>query len=342
MLMNQILDSSPLRAPDEPSRSLKRSASVASLPTPPRTHHKRTKRQKQEETVAQVDETKEISPPPFTRVKAPVSPPPSRRRPLVHSSVERDAPVTPPRRLRLRGSLPVVDAFKTPTKSKVTKILPRRDSPNNPFLAGSSERIKVRSEWDSSDEEEEVVGEAPVREPTPTPTYEEKPTITYVLYVLHIYARLVTLNTFALSRGQKATFHNPLYALAPEVIAASQLPIDHPDYEAVEACPPKRLFLPVGKRKSRDRSRDSPSSLGVKRAKVQSDDDHDESSRCEKAGAATESHKVEAVDSAREERERRETVAKSTLAHKDGLRAGAIVTERDEPARRAMGPPRST
>jgi len=327
MLMNQILDSSPLRDSDEPSRSLKRSASVASLPTPPRTHHKRAKRQKQEKPVPQADETKESSPPPFTRVKAPVSPPPSRRRPVVHparaSTVEHDAPVTPPRRLRLRGSLYFADAFKTPTKSKVTKILPKRDSPNNPFLVESSEKIKVRSEWDSSDEEEGVVGEAPIREPTPTPTYEEKPTITYVF------------------RGQKATFHNPLYGLAPEVIAASRLPIDHPDYEAVEACPPKRLFF-SGKRKSRDRSRDSTSPLGVKRAKVsESDDGHDETSGGEQAGTETESHKVEALDSAREERERRETDAKSRLAHRHGLRAGAIVTERDEPSRRAMGPPRS-
>ncbi|KAG2082172.1 uncharacterized protein F5147DRAFT_660557 [Suillus discolor] len=62
--------------------------------------------------------------------------------------------------------------------------------------------------------------ELPIREalehestPTPAPVFEEKPTITYVL------------------RGQKATFHNPQYHPAPEVLEASKLPIDHPDFE---------------------------------------------------------------------------------------------------------------
>lgn len=289
MLMNQILDSSnSLRGPDERSRPLKRSASVASLPTPPRTHHKRSRSrarssvshhdsddsgsaseldddlaggyterikrvktttrntntvsdndelseeesperkkrrtlgvlpghdedeedenafwtgrvaqsrgEKQEKRVAEADKKEESSPSPALlryRVKAPVSPPPSRRQPLIQparaASVEREdsstdsaVPVTPPRRLFLRAPSPsAAGAFKTPTKSKATKIWPKRDSPNNPFLVDSSEQAKLRSEWDSSDDEaEEVVGEALVREGTPTPTYEEKPTITYVL-----------------------------------------------------------------------------------------------------------------------------------------------------------------
>ena len=166
------------------------------------------------------------------------------------------------------------------------------------------------------------------------------------------------------SRGQKATFHNPLFGLAPEVIAASKLPVDHPDYEAAESCPPKRLFS-FGKRKSRDRSRESTSAEGVKRAKAQ----RDETSEGEQSGSGAESHKKlshadsaetetvpskptcepssrpvdnEELRSAREERERRETAAKSRLASRDGLRAGAVFAERDEPARRAMGPLRSS
>ncbi|KAI9458455.1 hypothetical protein HD554DRAFT_2177348 [Boletus coccyginus] len=446
MLMNQILDSSnSLRDPHERSRSLKRSASVASLPTPPRTHHKhsrsrarssashhnsddsssaseldddlgsgyaerikrvkttrdskcvsdnddlseeespdRKKRrtlgvlpghdedeedentfwtgrvgpslgEKQEKRI-RADKTQESSPSPAMlryHVKAPVSPPPSRRQPLVQparaASVEREdpstdsvAPVTPPRRLFLRApSLSVADAFITPTKPKASKIWPKRDSPNNPFLIDSSEKVTSRSEWDSSDEEEEV-GEARVQEGTPTPTFEEKPTITYVF------------------RGQKATFQNPLYGLAPEVIAASKLPIDHPDYEAVEACPPKRLFS-VGKRKSRDRSRENTSGEGIKRAKVQCD----EVSEGEESGTSTVSHKKlshansaetetkpvcelsshlvdNELQSASEERERRETAAKIRLASRDGLRAGAVFADRDEPARRAVGPLRSS
>lgn len=286
--MNQILDSSnSSRDPDERSRPLKRSASVASLPTPPRTHHKRSRSrarsslshhdsdgsgsaseldddfrsgyvgrikrvktgrnsksvsgddehsedespdrkkrrtlgvlpgydeedgdenafwtgrggpscgEKQEKKkVTQADKAEGNSPSPAMlryRVKAPVSPPPSRRQPSIQparaASVERDgslagsvAPVTPPRRLFLRAPSPAAaDPFRTPTKTKATKIWPKRDSPNNPFLIASNEKVELRSEWDSSDDEEDVVGEARVREVTPTPTYEEKPTITYVL-----------------------------------------------------------------------------------------------------------------------------------------------------------------
>jgi hypothetical protein len=229
MLTNQILDSSnPLRDPDERSQLLKRSASVASLPTPPRTHCKRSRSrvrtsvshndsdrsgedqspgrkrrrtlgvlpshdedekdenafwtgrvgpshgEKQEKKVVEVDKTKESSPSPAMLrycPKALVSPPPSRRQPLIQparpASVDRESPSA-------------FEAFKTPTKPKATKIWPKRDSPNNPFLSDSSEKVKLVSEWDCSDEEE-VVGEAWVHEGTPTPTFEEKPTITYVL-----------------------------------------------------------------------------------------------------------------------------------------------------------------
>ncbi|KAF9220820.1 hypothetical protein BS17DRAFT_820333 [Gyrodon lividus] len=466
MSTNQVLDSSPvpippLRNPDALPRPLKRSASVASLPTPPRTRHKRSrsralssasrhgsndsgsaseldddlgggytarikraksrssdeshsdhtehespdrKKRRTQEALPGRDEEEddensfwtgrsgglchekehkqpetekelESSPSPALlryRVKAPVSPPPSRRQPQIQparaASVERagsrsasGAPVTPPRRLFLRPPSPsAVDAFTTPTKLKVTNIWPKRDSPNNPFLVDASEKSKQPSEWDSSDGEEEVVGEARVREGTPTPAaiFEEKPTITYVF------------------RGQKATFQNPLYGLPPQVMAATKLPMDHPDYEAAESCPPKRLFFPAGKRKTRDHSRESTSSEGVKRAKIhRSDSDRDNvtSSEGERSSGSTESRKKflfadgaerEAVfskpiressprlaytekdverseTSQRVERERRETAAKNRLASTEGLRAGAVVTERDEPIRRAMGPPRS-
>lgn len=152
--------------------------------------------EKQAKKVTQADKTEVRSPSPALlryRVKAPASPPPSRRQPLIQparaASVEREvsstdsaAPVTPPRRLLLHTpSLSAADACKTPTKPKATKIWPKRDSPNNPFLVDSSENVKLRLKWNSSDSDEEVIGGACVREGTPTPTYEEKPTITYVL-----------------------------------------------------------------------------------------------------------------------------------------------------------------
>ncbi|KAH7882840.1 hypothetical protein F5I97DRAFT_1969431 [Phlebopus sp. FC_14] len=461
MSTKQVLDSSPVPIPsfrdaDARPRPLKRSASVASLPTPPRTHHKRSHsrarssaskngsddsgsaseldqdlgggyaarikraktsaaRQSEEEhsedeqairkkprtslllpghdeedddenafwtgrggtSTATRKERKEPeeekeprnSPSPALlryRVKAPVSPPPSRRQPQLHvaraSSVERPSsrppsatPVTPPRRLFLRAPSPSRAAFKTPTKSKPSRIWPTRDSSNNPFLADESDVVRKRSEWDSSDDEDHVVGVAPEREgtPTPLPSYEEKPTITYVF------------------RGQKATFQNPLYDLAPEVIAASHLPLEHPDYEVAEACPPKRLFFGE-KRKPRDRSRETTTSAVVKRVKTRHfDNERDGASEEEQSTASSDSRKkllkkdterdavfskpvhgdpfqcveadggaerLEAAQHAREERERREKVSKTRLASTEGLRAGAVISERDEPARRAMGP----
>lgn len=153
------------------------------------------------------------------------------------------------------------------------------------------------------------------------------------------------------------------------MIAASKLPIDHPDYEAAESCPPRKLFS-TGQRKSRDRSRENTSTEGVKRAKAQqSEDDHAEASEGEQSGTGTDPHEglshsdsgetesapskparvvssraveTEELQSAREGRERRETATKARLASRDGLRAGAVLAERDEPARRAMGPLRST
>lgn len=236
----QLFDSPP-HADDTMPRTLKRSASVASLPTPPRTHHKRTrsnpdssddestyhsrtKRVKYKSSAAEAEEEDafwvgagrassgttatrkepqpekkekeqlDSSPSPAMlryRVKAPVSPPPSRRQPQVQpnraSSVEpreaRRAPATPPRRLFLRApsALP-----KTPTKkSKSNRIWPTRDSPNNPFLGeDASVPTKKRSSgWESSDDEGEAVAAPIVRQETPTPvsSYGERPTITYVL-----------------------------------------------------------------------------------------------------------------------------------------------------------------
>jgi hypothetical protein len=168
------------------------------------------------------------------------------------------------------------------------------------------------------------------------------------------------------SRGQKATFHNPQYHLAPEVIEASKLPIDHPDFEVAEACAPRRLFANKLKRKPRDRSQDVPpnGSLGTKRAKIACSDAS--ASEGEKSTASIGSRKnivfadgterepvfskpqgsdkgaerLELLQHAREERERREKDNKQRLASKDGLRAGALIVERDNPVRRAMGPAR--
>ena len=81
-----------------------------------------------------------------------LSPPPSRRAPVV---VPRPATPPPPE----------------PTKKEKGKVLPERDSPNNPFLA------------DDSPASADVSGDQTSPEPKTPQKREEKPTLTYVLYV---------------------------------------------------------------------------------------------------------------------------------------------------------------
>lgn len=136
-----------------------------------------------------------------------------------------------------------------------------------------------------------------------------------------------------------------------------------------EACPPRRLFANKFKRKLRDHSQDSPtnSALDAKRVKTAHLDAS--ASEGEKSTASTGSRKKivfsdgterepvftkpQGSDNgaqrleplhhhAREERERREKDSKLRLSAKDGLRAGAFLSERSDPARRAMGPVRHT
>lgn len=126
-----------------------------------------------------------------------------------------------------------------------------------------------------------------------------------------------------------------------------------------EACPPRRLFTSKLKRKSRDRSQDvsTNGSLDAKRAKIAHLDVS--ASEGEKSTANTSSCKrivfsdgterepvftkpqgTERLDLLQHVREDRERSEKERLATKDGLRAGAFLSERADPIRRAMGPMR--
>jgi hypothetical protein len=157
------------------------------------------------------------------RIRVPVSPPPSRRAPQVQpraSSVQRSRsppsallqskpPVTPPRKLFLC-------APPLPSKSKAKKTWPTRDSPDNPFLAGEDEASASKaSGWESSDDELPV-GEAREREstPTPAPVFEEKPTITYVLYVYSTPIIIYLLTpVLAVAKRRLSTTHNTIFLL---------------------------------------------------------------------------------------------------------------------------------
>ncbi|KAG6808233.1 hypothetical protein H0H92_004949 [Tricholoma furcatifolium] len=220
-----------------PSRPLKRSASVASLPTPPRTHHKKkhvsdddssaseaetTHKHKKQRTSSSNDDEEAFwlnksdgdvasnrlpsglvyrrrlagAPSVSSVGSAPVSPPPSNRKPIAVA-----APVTPE---------PII-------RRSVRNTRPVRDSPNNPFLVSPDAASIVADSASPS----------PSLSPH-TPKHHERSTVTYVF------------------RGVKGTFPNPLYnheldrPLSPS--AHSKLPLTHPDYSPEPHCPPKVLF----------------------------------------------------------------------------------------------------
>ncbi|OBZ77957.1 hypothetical protein A0H81_02075 [Grifola frondosa] len=151
-----------------------------------------------------------------------ISPPPSRRRPVI---VPR--PATPPPRAS------------TPPKDDT--VFPKRDSPDNPFLADDSPALASDDDDDGSQERR-----GPVE-------HVEKPYIACVF------------------RGQKTYTINPFYrsaataAALDEAEARARLPIDHPDFSPSEACPPKLLF-PEARKKARRQPAPSQKSKPQKRA----------------------------------------------------------------------------
>ena len=174
------------------------------------------------------------------------SPPQSRRRksPRVKSftvRAEKGEPSTPPR--TTRGNRGVKQ-----------KLFPQRDSPENPFL----DDVK------SSDAAGSASPEAEAEETSHSPQpYVEKPTITYVLYVLQPSCCRSRLIYFAFySRGVRTIFDNPLYdprypetgVPPPDAADPSKLPVEDPDFEAEAYCPPKLLF-PQAHAKSRRKRR---------------------------------------------------------------------------------------
>jgi len=159
---------------------------------------------------------------------APLSPPPSHRRPAV----------TTPKAFLSRKPEPHVATNSPVTpKTRSSARLALRDSPDNPFLATPENHPKdTPSPSDSS------------ANPSPHGPLQERPTIAYVF------------------RGVRRECRNPLYNHAqgrpfsppPE----SKLPIDHPDYSPAIHCTPKRLFAgarPKRKKPAASKKQDSPS-----------------------------------------------------------------------------------
>jgi hypothetical protein len=254
-----MLDSSPVSLP----RPLKRSASVASLPTPPRTHHKRKRggskhsRASDEDLTATDDDDDEklikeaedeesfwlATNPASTTVKN--APPPLLYRRLQAQSQSQTQlhgvpPVSPPPSHR-KPPLKATVVPRTPTLKSASTVSPpatpsrcngassiSRDSPDNPFLAsplGAQDEVLV-NDSDS----------------VPS-SQEEKPTMAFVLYVFLSSRPEVLVLTYPFSRGVRRSFPNPYYnASSTSPNPNSQLPPEHPDFEPEERGVRKLLF----------------------------------------------------------------------------------------------------
>jgi len=318
-----MLDSSPVALPQIP-RPLKRSASTASLPTPPRTHRKLARGRSRGSCDSDSDENVLLSsdeeeqgesrgvkhkkrrmgavnaaeaneeafwlgdstdrnsesttavasgssssrndnaaskaPLLYRRLQAqaqldvaPVSPPPSHRKAAVVTPQNASAAASPPSTPRTRSA----------TKRALF------DSPNNPFVSTPKNVVE------DSDTPSPSASSA---NPSPhTPNTSEKPTITYVLYVLPFFFTLcipaIDFELFIFSRGVKRVYQNPLYNHAENrpfsPPPASKLPLDHPDYSPALNCAPKLLFPEARRGRARGKKPVAavPAARGRKRAR---------------------------------------------------------------------------
>ncbi|KAG9114434.1 hypothetical protein FRC07_007663 [Ceratobasidium sp. 392] len=220
--------------PPTPQRALKRSASTASLLSPPASERKPRASKKLRSAVDSDDEhvpavAVAARTRPKTRsikVKAQVStvitptvPPPKRARlaePLGTNNEEggQERPSTPPPRAIVPTVAPQTPPRTVPKKGgRIARDAPLRDSPNNPFLverSGSPVPLRSRPKRRAED-------------------FTEGPTVGYVF------------------RGVPTTFANPYANQHPpsptlEPAHPSFLPLDHPDFSPSELTRPLLLF----------------------------------------------------------------------------------------------------
>ena len=257
-----MLDSSPVALPPIP-RPLKRSASTASLPTPPR-HRKHARGRSRGSCDSSSDEDvvltgDEALPLLYRRRQAqvdvaPLSPPPSHRRPAV----------TTPKAFPTRKPEPRIATDSPPVtpKTRSSARLALRDSPDNPFLATPENHVEDTPSPSNSS-----------ANPSPHGSLKERPTIAYVLYVF--YGSCVSILIFFFySRGVRRECKNPLYNHAqgrpfsppPE----SKLSIDHPDYSPAIHCTPKRLFAGVRSKRKKPVASNKQDPPSRKRARQRS------------------------------------------------------------------------
>ena len=289
-----MLDSSPVALPPIP-RPLKRSASTASLPTPPRSYRKSARGKSRGSCDSDSDESVALR-----SDDEPLGQRHKKRRIGGEKQVDEDAfwlgtpaptnltPKTKDQPSKSIASTTTVGSTTSPPVTPKTRSSTRRalrDSPDNPFLD-----TPKNHDDDTSSNNDSSANSSP-HEPL-----QERPTIAYVLYVfpppssLLIYLSVLIIFFFFFSRGVRREIKNPLYNHAQDRPCSpppeSKLSIDHPDYSPSIHCIPKRLFSDtLSKRKKQKKAstaaskKQDPQQLSRKRTRQRSpslsDDDED-------------------------------------------------------------------
>ncbi|KAF8066866.1 hypothetical protein FPV67DRAFT_1670339 [Lyophyllum atratum] len=262
-----MLDSSPVALPPLP-RPLKRSASTASLPTPPRTHHKRkhasgrsaydtdtdressasedeedadapSQKHKKRKTAtgAAADSEEEA----FWLSKSDGDAP-------APTSIHKDPSLAPALlyRRRLAGAASTSSVGSAPvspppsnrkTAAAAVASPPVTPRPKRIFPMRDSPNNPFLVSPSSAAVADDSASPSPSPNLSPHTPVKERPTVTYVF------------------RGVRGTFPNPLYdherGRPQSPSSRSKLPAEHPDFSPGAHCPPKMLFPPAAPRKGR-------------------------------------------------------------------------------------------
>ncbi|KAG6914656.1 hypothetical protein DXG01_016099 [Tephrocybe rancida] len=269
-----MLDSSPVALPPVP-RPLKRSASVASLPTPPRTHHKRKHASRSarsddsdidtdrgQSSASEEEEEEEEKGHKCKKQRTSTSKNvDADEEAFWLNKSDGDASVVAPSKklpsgLVYRRRLAAAAASTSSVGSAPVSPPPSNRKPVvatvAPVTPEPPRRSKRGPPMRDSPNNPFLVSPASIAEdsasPTPslsphTPQHFERPTVTYVF------------------RGVRGTFPNPLYdherGRPRSPSARSQLPIEHPDFSPDPHCAPKLLF-PAAPRKPQRPQRKGP------------------------------------------------------------------------------------
>ncbi|KIM24187.1 hypothetical protein M408DRAFT_331936 [Serendipita vermifera MAFF 305830] len=258
--MQRVLDSSPVildpvpRSP-APRRSLKRTASVASLPTPPRSARskKRARKDISDEEKEELEDSSsagESSTKPLARVlfkpkgvASKTKVPAKRTDEETAEDVFWDGPLLTkesPKAKKTKAPSTIGSAPVSPPHSSSKQVGPRFQTPpplkdrpaSRAVSSGGGPPLVVPEDEDGplrdSPNNLFLVSSKAAHSPVPVADeaeeFEEPPTVSYVF------------------RGKRQDFPNPLYNLPAEVHERSKLPLEHPDFSPSPSIKPKRLF----------------------------------------------------------------------------------------------------